>query len=112
MYCPNCGHIVNAEDNYCKNCGKNLRNVKVTIKSNDKDQIDMEETRIFKPLRNDGIDSTSQIKDIINAVDKKVKSNIENYKKNINLKPENPTKLDKEINDLSKVFEEDIKKEK
>lgn len=111
MYCPNCGHIVNSEDNYCKNCGKNLRNVKVTIKSNDKDQIDMEETRIFKPIRDDGIDSTSQIKDIINAVDKKVKSNIENYKKNINLKPESPTKLNKEINDLSQVFEEDIKKE-
>ncbi len=112
MFCPNCGNKVSADDNYCKVCGKNLKNVKIIITKEDSKPAETKKsfdqsTRIFKPIKNlNGIDNTNDLKDIINEVDKKISQNISEYKTNLN-KPENmqgPEKsFNKDIQDLSKI---------
>lgn len=111
MFCPNCGYEVNTSDNYCPNCGYNLKNVKVKIV---KDEIDKEplsqETIKFKPLKNiSGIDSTNELKEIIKAVDEKVKKNISEYEKQSTVKDATGPSIDnsKEVKDLS--IENDVK---
>lgn len=111
MFCPNCGYEVNTSDNYCPNCGYNLKNVKVKIV---KDEIDKEplsqETIKFKPLKNiSGIDSTNELKEIIKAVDEKVKKNISEYEKQSTVKDSTGPSIDnsKEVKDLS--IENDVK---
>ncbi|SHG99919.1 zinc-ribbon domain-containing protein [Anaerosphaera aminiphila DSM 21120] len=85
MFCSNCGSKVSPNDNYCPVCGKNLKNVKVSIvdESNKKEekQVNLNDsTKVFKPITNlDGIDTTDDIKNIIKAVDEKISQNISDY---------------------------------
>ncbi|WP_138159598.1 zinc ribbon domain-containing protein [Peptoniphilus catoniae] len=88
MFCPNCGNEVSPADNYCKVCGKNLKNVKVTItqdigEKDHKETKTNEATRVFRPVKIDGIDTTNRIKDIIEEVDKKISKNINDYEANL-----------------------------
>ncbi|MDO5041741.1 MAG: hypothetical protein Q4D95_06595 [Peptoniphilus sp.] len=113
MFCPNCGNKVSADDNYCKVCGKNLKNVKIIItKDADKpaetNKNFDQSTRVFAPIKNlNAIDNTHDLKNIINEVDKKISQNISEYKTNLNKPDENvqgPEKpYNKEIQDLSKI---------
>ncbi|CDZ74648.1 Hypothetical protein ING2D1G_0465 [Peptoniphilus sp. ING2-D1G] len=116
MFCPNCGNKVSAEDNYCKVCGKNLKNVKVIITNDDAKPTETKKnfdqsTIIFKPKKNlTDIDNTSDLKDIIDEVDKKISQNINKYKTNLNKPGENvqgPEQFfDEEIQDLSQIKSE------
>ncbi|WP_308533670.1 zinc ribbon domain-containing protein [uncultured Peptoniphilus sp.] len=89
MFCPNCGNIVSKDDNYCKVCGKNLKNVKIKVESLDsttpvkavKMPKTKDVTRVFNPKDIDGIDTTDDIKNIIAEVDKKISKNIKEYEK-------------------------------
>lgn len=89
MFCPNCGNIVSKDDNYCKVCGKNLKNVKIKVESLDsttpvkavKIPKTKDVTRVFNPKDIDGIDTTDDIKNIIAEVDKKISKNIKEYEK-------------------------------
>lgn len=81
MYCPNCGNEVSKDDNFCAVCGKNLKNVHIKIEDDDfkvpkKKNKSSEETRVFKPVSIDKIDTTNDIKNIIAEVDKKISKNI------------------------------------
>lgn len=81
MYCPNCGNKVSKDDNFCAVCGKNLKNVHIKIEDDDfnvpkKKKNLSEETRVFKPVSIDKIDTTNDIKNIIAEVDKKISKNI------------------------------------
>lgn len=112
MFCPNCGNKVQSSDNYCPNCGTSLKNISIQIiENNASDQ----ETRTFKPLTNlSGIDSTSELKDIIKAVDEKISKNISDYEKQSSILKgsEEPSKENhKEVKDLSKTNELNFKKE-
>ncbi|WP_164845593.1 zinc ribbon domain-containing protein [Anaerosphaera multitolerans] len=90
MFCSNCGSKVSPSDNYCPVCGKNLKNVKISIveenqdkKDNTKVKLD-DSTKIFKPITTlDGIDTTDDIKNIIKAVDEKISQNISEYEKKV-----------------------------
>ena len=74
MFCPNCGNKVDPNDNYCKICGKNLKNVKVKIVSENNNQIDTnsdskDKTIVFKPIKNiDSIENTRELKEIIDEM--------------------------------------------
>lgn len=114
MFCPNCGNKVEPNDNYCKVCGKNLKNVKVQIVSSNSEQKKEEEfkdkTIVFKPLKDiDSIDNTKELKEIIKKVDETVKTNIENYKKSSDKTLAEDQNLKKEID--SKLEEDKIKKD-
>lgn len=93
MFCPKCGNPVSSKDNYCAVCGKNLKNVKINIESLDKEEttksLSSDETKVFKPISIDKIDSTDEIKKIIDEVDKKISKNIKDYEDKVNLKQEN-----------------------
>ena len=117
MFCPNCGKKVSDQDNYCKFCGKNIRNVKVTIDPLDQEYDDLsykesenkgtgQSTIVFKPLdKLDDINSTNRIKSIIDEVDKKISNNIDKYKSNSSLADHaQGPKLEKsdELKDFSK----------
>lgn len=112
MFCPNCGNKVQSSDNYCPNCGTSLKNVKIQIIENNNSE---QETRTFKPLTNlSGIDSTSELKDIIKAVDEKISKNISDYQKQSSILKgsEKPSKENKkEVKDLSLTNELNFKKE-
>ncbi|SUB74606.1 zinc ribbon domain-containing protein [Peptoniphilus indolicus] len=112
MFCPNCGNKVQSSDNYCSNCGTSLKNVKIQIIENNTSE---QETRTFKPLTNlSGIDSTSELKDIIKAVDEKISKNISDYQKQSSILKgsEKPSKENKkEVKDLSLTNELNFKKE-
>ncbi|WP_019131738.1 zinc ribbon domain-containing protein [Peptoniphilus obesi] len=119
MFCPNCGKKVSDQDNYCKFCGKNIRNVKITIDTLDQETDDLsykksenkgtsQSTIVFKPLDKDKLDdinSTNRIKSIIDEVDKKISNNIDQYKSNSSLADHaQGPKLEKneELKDFSK----------
>lgn len=84
MYCPNCGNKVSENDNFCAACGKNLRNVHIKIEKNGdyvpkNEPKTSQETRVFKPVSIDKIDTTDDIKNIIAEVDKRISKNIADY---------------------------------
>lgn len=84
MYCPNCGNKVSESDNFCAVCGKNLKNVHIKVEGADskdsKSKRELsEETRVFKPISIDKIDTTDEIKNIIAEVDKKISKNIADH---------------------------------
>lgn len=84
MYCPNCGNKVSENDNFCASCGKNLRNVHIKIEKDDNyipenKTKSSQETRVFKPISIDKIDTTDDIKNIIAEVDKRISKNIADY---------------------------------
>lgn len=121
MFCPNCGKKISDQDNYCKFCGKNIKNVKVTIDSLDQEHDDLsykesenkgtsQSTIVFKPLdKLDDINSTNRIKSIIDEVDKKISNNIDQYKSNSSLADHaQGPKLEK--NDELKDFSKDQEK--
>lgn len=121
MFCPNCGKKISDQDNYCKFCGKNIKNVKVTIDSLDQENDDLsykesenkgasQSTIVFKPLdKLDDINSTNRIKSIIDEVDKKISNNIDQYKSNSSLADHaQGPKLEK--NDELKDFSKDQEK--
>lgn len=116
MFCPNCGNKVDPNDNYCKICGKNLKNVKVKIVSENNNQIDTnsdskDKTIVFKPIKNiDSIENTKELKEIIKQVDETVKSNIENYTKASEKTLAEEKRLRKEIDKKLKASEEEKKK--
>lgn len=121
MFCPNCGKKISDQDNYCKFCGKNIKNVKITIDSLDQENDDLsykesenkgtsQSTIVFKPLdKLDDINSTNRIKSIIDEVDKKISNNIDQYKSNSSLADHaQGPKLEK--NDELKDFSKDQEK--
>lgn len=116
MFCPNCGNKVDPNDNYCKICGKNLKNVKVKIVSENNNQIDTnsdskDKTIVFKPIKNiDSIENTRELKEIIKQVDETVKSNIENYTKASEKTLAEEKRLREEIDKKLKDSEEEKKK--
>lgn len=116
MFCPNCGNKVDPNDNYCKICGKNLKNVKVKIVSENNNQIDTnsdskDKTIVFKPIKNiDSIENTKELKEIIKQVDETVKSNIENYTKASEKTLAEEKRLREEIDKKLKASEEEKKK--
>ena len=116
MFCPNCGNKVDPNDNYCKICGKNLKNVKVKIVSENNNQIDTnsdskDKTIVFKPIKNiDSIENTRELKEIIKQVDETVKSNIENYTKASEKTLAEEKRLREEIDKKLKASEEEKKK--
>lgn len=116
MFCPNCGNKVDSNDNYCKICGKNLKNVKVKIVSENNNQIDTnsdskDKTIVFKPIKNiDSIENTRELKEIIKQVDETVKSNIENYTKASEKTLAEEKRLREEIDKKLKASEEEKKK--
>lgn len=116
MFCPNCGNKVDPNDNYCKICGKNLKNVKVKIVSENNNQIDTnsdskDKTIVFKPIKNiDSIENTRELKEIIKQVDETVKSNIENYTKASERTLAEEKRLREEIDKKLKASEEEKKK--
>ncbi|WP_354367645.1 zinc ribbon domain-containing protein [Peptoniphilus olsenii] len=84
LYCPNCGNKVSENDNFCASCGKNLRNVHIKIEKDDNyipenKTKSSQETRVFKPISIDKIDTTDDIKNIIAEVDKRISKNIADY---------------------------------
>lgn len=88
MFCPNCGNKVPENSNFCPTCGKNLKDVKISIKSNDnvvdkkeqKNSNTNSETQVFQPInRLDSINNTNEISDIIKAVDERISENIHKY---------------------------------
>lgn len=116
MFCPNCGNKVDPNDNYCKICGKNLKNVKVKIVSENNNQIDTnsdskDKTIVFKSIKNiDSIENTRELKEIIKQVDETVKSNIENYTKASEKTLAEEKRLREEIDKKLKASEEEKKK--
>lgn len=116
MFCPNCGNKVDPNDNYCKICGKNLKNVKVKIVSENNNQIDTnsdskDKTIVFKPIKNiDSIENTRELKEIIKQVDETVKSNIENYTKASEKTLAEEKRLREEIDKKLKASKEEKKK--
>ncbi len=116
MFCPNCGNKVDSNDNYCKICGKNLKNVKVKIVSENNNQINTnsdskDKTIVFKPIKNiDSIENTRELKEIIKQVDETVKSNIENYTKASEKTLAEEKRLREEIDKKLKASEEEKKK--
>lgn len=115
MFCPNCGNKVDPKDNYCKICGKNLKNVKVKIVSEDNgiDNIGdpKDKTIVFKPIKNiDSIENTKELKEIIKQVDETVKNNIENFTKASEKTLAEEKKLREEIDRKLKASEEEAKK--
>ncbi len=116
MFCPNCGNKVDPNDNYCKICGKNLKNVKVKIVSENNNKIDTnsdskDKTIVFKPIKNiDSIENTRELKEIIKQVDETVKSNIENYTKASEKTLAEEKRLREEIDKKLKASEEEKKK--
>ncbi len=115
MFCPNCGNKVDPKDNYCKICGKNLKNVKVKIVSEDNgiDNIGdpKDKTIVFKPIKNiDSIENTKELKEIIKQVDETVKNNIENFTKASEKTLAEEKKLREEIDRKLKASEEEARK--
>ena len=115
MFCPNCGNKVDPNDNYCKICGKNLKNVKVKIVSEestiDNQSDSKDKTIVFKPIKNiDSIENTRELKEIIKKVDETVKSNIENYTKASEKTLAEEKRLREEIDKKLKASEEEKKK--
>ena len=116
MFCPNCGNKVDPNDNYCKICGKNLKNVKVKIVSENNNQRDTnsdskDKTIVLKPIKNiDSIENTRELKEIIKQVDETVKSNIENYTKASEKTLAEEKRLREEIDKKLKASEEEKKK--
>lgn len=115
MFCPNCGNKVDPNDNYCKICGKNLKNVKVKIVSEestiDNQSDSKDKTIVFKSIKNiDSIENTRELKEIIKQVDETVKSNIENYTKASEKTLAEEKRLREEIDKKLKASEEEKKK--
>lgn len=115
MFCPNCGNKVEPKDNYCKICGKNLKNVKVNIVSEDNgiDNIGdpKDKTIVFKPIKNiNSIENTKELKEIIKQVDETVKNNIENFTKASEKTLAEEKKLREEIDRKLKASEEEARK--
>lgn len=115
MFCPNCGNKVEPKDNYCKICGKNLKNVKVNIVSEDNgiDNIGdpKDKTIVFKPIKNiNSIENTKELKEIIKQVDETVKNNIENFTKASEKTLAEEKKLREEIDRKLKTSEEEARK--
>lgn len=115
MFCPNCGNKVDPNDNYCKICGKNLKNVKVKIVSEestiDNQSDSKDKTIVFKPIKNiDSIENTKELKEIIKQVDETVKSNIESYTKASERTLAEEKRLREEIDKKLKASEEEKKK--
>ncbi|MDU3750858.1 MAG: zinc ribbon domain-containing protein [Peptoniphilus rhinitidis] len=119
LFCPKCGNPVSKDDNFCAYCGKNLKDVRVNVTSdNNKDTNKIkkisENTRVFNPKSLDSIDTTDELKNIIEEVDRKISKNIEDHEKgNVQKKsPERENKKDKFIsNNLEKNKESKFSKE-
>ena len=65
MFCPKCGNPVSKDDNFCAYCGKNLKDVRINVTSdNNKDTNKIkkisENTRVFNPKSLDSIDTTDE----------------------------------------------------
>lgn len=108
LFCPKCGNPVSKDDNFCASCGHNLKDVKINITPNKKSFEDTnkvkkvsEHTRVFNPRSLDAIDTTDELKNIIDEVDRKISKNIKDYENN-NLQSKSTINNDKKIKNKNK----------
>lgn len=108
LFCPKCGNPVSKDDNFCASCGHNLKDVKINITPNKKSFEDTnkvkkvsEHTRVFNPKSLDAIDTTDELKNIIDEVDRKISKNIKDYENN-NLQSKSTINNDKKIKNKNK----------
>lgn len=118
LFCPKCGNPVSKDDNFCASCGNNLKDVKINITPNKKSFEDThkvkkvsEHTRVFNPRSLDAIDTTDELKNIIDEVDRKISKNIKDYE-NKNLQSKSANNKDKKINKTEEKTSEIAKKDK
>lgn len=118
LFCPRCGNPVSKDDNFCASCGHNLKDVKINITPNKKSFEDTnkvkkvsEHTRVFNPRSLDAIDTTDDLKNIIDEVDRKISKNIKDYENN-NLQSKSTINDDKKIKNKSKESSNNSKVEK
>lgn len=118
LFCPKCGNPVSKDDNFCASCGHNLKDVKINITPNKKSFEDTnkvkkvsEHTRVFNPRSLDAIDTTDELKNIIDEVDRKISKNIKDYENN-NLQSKSTINDDKKIKNKSKESSNNSKIEK
>lgn len=118
LFCPKCGNPVSKDDNFCASCGHNLKDVKINITPNKKSFEDTnkvkkvsEHTRVFNPRSLDAIDTTDELKNIIDEVDRKISKNIKDYENN-NLQSKSTINNDKKIKNKSKESSNNSKVEK
>ncbi|WP_230204195.1 zinc ribbon domain-containing protein [Peptoniphilus phoceensis] len=118
LFCPKCGNPVSKDDNFCASCGHNLKDVKINITPNKKSFEDTnkvkkvsEHTRVFNPRSLDAIDTTDELKNIIDEVDRKISKNIKDYENN-NLQSKSTINDDKKIKNKSKESSNNSKVEK
>lgn len=118
LFCPKCGNPVSKDDNFCASCGHNLKDVKINITPNKKSFEDTnkvkkvsEHTRVFNPKSLDAIDTTDELKNIIDEVDRKISKNIKDYENN-NLQSKSTINNDKKIKNKNKESLNILKVEK
>ena len=118
LFCPKCGNPVSKDDNFCASCGHNLKDVKINITPNKKSFEDTnkvkkvsEHTRVFNPKSLDAIDTTDELKNIIDEVDRKISKNIKDYENN-NLQSKSAIDNDKKIKNKNKESLNNLKVEK
>lgn len=118
LFCPKCGNPVSKDDNFCASCGHNLKDVKINITPNKKSFEDTnkvkkvsEHTRVFNPKSLDAIDTTDELKNIIDEVDRKISKNIKDYENN-NLQSKSAIDNDKKIKNKIKESSNNPKVEK
>ena len=118
LFCPKCGNPVSKDDNFCASCGNNLKDVKINITPYKKSFEDThkvkkvsEHTRVFNPRSLDAIDTTDELKNIIDEVDRKISKNIKDYE-NKNLQSKSANNKDKKINKTEEKTSEIAKKDK
>lgn len=118
LFCPKCGNPVSKDDNFCASCGHNLKDVKINITPNKKSFEDTnkvkkvsEHTRVFNPKSLDAIDTTDELKNIIDEVDRKISKNIKDYENN-NLQSKSTINNDKKIKNKIKESSNNPKVEK
>lgn len=118
LFCPKCGNPVSKDDNFCASCGHNLKDVKINITPNKKSFEDTnkvkkvsEHTRVFNPKSLDAIDTTDELKNIIDEVDRKISKNIKDYENN-NLQSKSTINNDKILKNKNKESLNNLKVEK
>lgn len=118
LFCPKCGNPVSKDDNFCASCGHNLKDVKINITPNKKSFEDTnkvkkvsEHTRVFNPKSLDAIDTTDELKNIIDEVDRKISKNIKDYENN-NLQSKSTINNSKILKNKNKESLNNLKVEK